>query len=40
MRLSMSIAFDPLSANRRFVGAADLAVLGTLVFVGATRDGA
>ena len=26
-----SIAFDPLSANRRFVGAADLAVLGTLV---------
>ena len=33
-----SIAFDPLSANRRFVGAADLAVLGTLVFAGATRD--
>ena len=24
-----SIAFDPLSANRRFPGAADLAVLGT-----------
>ena len=27
-----NIAFDPLSANRRFAGAADLAVLGTLVF--------
>ena len=26
------IAFDPLSANRRFSGTADLAVLGTLVF--------
>ena len=25
-----SIAYDPLSANRRFAGAADLAVLGTL----------
>ena len=32
-----SIAYDPLSANRRFAGAADLAVLGTLVFTGATR---
>ena len=32
-----SIAYDPLSANRRFAGAADLAVLGTLVFAGATR---
>ena len=26
------IAYDPLSANRRFAGTADLAVLGTLVF--------
>ena len=33
-----NIAFDPLSANRRFAGAADLAVLGTLVFAGPTRD--
>ena len=33
-----SIAYDPLSANRRFAGAADLAVLGTLVFAGATRN--
>ena len=33
-----SIAYDPLSANRRFTGAADLAVLGTLVFAGATRN--
>ena len=32
-----SIAYDPLSANCRFAGAADLAVLGTLVFAGATR---
>ena len=32
------IGFDPLSANRRFVGTADLAVLGTLVFAGPTRD--
>ena len=32
-----SIAYDPLSANRRFAGAADLAVLRTLVFAGATR---
>ena len=32
-----SIAYDPLSANRRFAGAADLAVLGTLVFAGTTR---
>ena len=31
-----SIAYDPLSANRRFAGAADLAVLGTLVFAGPT----
>ena len=27
------IAFDPLSANRRFPGTADLAVLGTLVSI-------
>ena len=33
-----SIAYDPLSANRRFPGAADLAVLGTLVFAGSGRD--
>ena len=32
------VAFDPLSANRRFSGTADLAVLGTLVFVGPTRE--
>ena len=32
------IAFDPLSANRRFAGTADLAVLGTLVFAGPTRE--
>ena len=32
------IAFDPLSANRRFAGTADLAVLGTLVFAGPTRQ--
>ena len=31
------IAYDTLSANRPFAGAADLAVLGTLVFAGATR---
>ena len=31
-----SIAYDPLSANRRFPGTADLAVLGTLVFAGPT----
>ena len=31
------IAFDPLSANR-FTGTADLAVLGTLVFAGPTRE--
>ena len=37
MLLIMMIdAFDPLSANRRFPGAADLAVLGTLVFAGPT----
>ena len=33
-----NIAYDPLSANRRFTGTADLAVLGTLVFTGPTRD--
>ena len=33
-----NVAYDPLSANRRFAGAADLAVLGTLVFAGATRN--
>ena len=32
------VGFDPLSANRRFVSTADLAVLGTLVFAGPTRD--
>ena len=32
------IGFDPLSANRRFTGTADLAVLGTLVFAGPTRE--
>ena len=32
------VAFDPLSANRRFSGNADLAVLGTLVFAGPTRE--
>ena len=35
------IGFDPLSANRRFSGTADLAVLGTLgtlVFAGPTRE--
>ena len=32
------IAFDPLSANRRFPGTTDLAVLGTLVFAGPTRE--
>ena len=37
MTFLASIAYDPLSANRRFAGAADLAVLGTLVFAGATR---
>ena len=33
-----AVAFDPLSANRRFSGTADLAVLGTLVFAGPTRE--
>ena len=33
-----NISFDPLSANRRFSGTADLAVLGTLVFAGPTRE--
>ena len=32
------VGFDPLSANRRFSGTADLAVLGTLVFAGPTRE--
>ena len=32
------IGFDTLSANRRFSGTADLAVLGTLVFAGPTRE--
>ena len=32
------VAFDPLSANRRFPGTADLEVLGTLVFAGPTRE--
>ena len=30
------VAFDPLSANGRFAGTADMAVLGTLVFAGPT----
>ena len=34
----VDVAFDPLSANRRFPGTADLAVLGTLVFAGPTRE--
>ena len=34
----VDIGFDPLSANRRFAGTADLAVLGTLVFAGPTRE--
>ena len=32
------VSFDPLSPNRRFAGTADLAVLGTLVFAGPTRE--
>ena len=32
------ISFDPLSANQRFSGTADLAVLGTLVFAGPTKE--
>ena len=32
------VAFDPLSANRRFSGTTDLAVLGKLVFAGPTRE--
>ena len=32
------VSFDPLSANRRFTGTADLAVLVTLVFAGPTRE--
>ena len=32
------ISFDPLSVNRSFSGTADLAVLGTLVFAGPTRE--
>ena len=32
------VAFNPLSTNRRFPGTADLAVLGTLVFAGPTRE--
>ena len=34
----VNVAFDPLSTNRRFPDTADLAVLGTLVFGGPTRD--
>ena len=34
----VDISFNPLSANRRFSGTADLAVLGTLVFAGPTRE--
>ena len=32
------VSFDPLSANGRFAGTADLGVLGTLVFAGPTRE--
>ena len=34
----VDVAFDPLSTNRRFPAIADLAVLGTLVFGGPTRE--
>ena len=34
----VDVAFDPLSTNKRFPGTADLAVLGTLVFAGPTRE--
>ena len=34
----VDISFHPLSANRRFSGTSDLAVLGTLVFAGPTRE--
>ena len=34
----VDVSFDPLSANRRFAGTVDLAVLGTLVFAGPTRE--
>ena len=33
----VDVSFDPLSANRRFPGNGDLAVLGTLIFAGPTR---
>ena len=32
------VAFDPLSANRSFPSTNDLAVLGTLIFAGPTRE--
>ena len=34
----VDVAFDPLSANRRFPGTDDLALLGTLMFAGPTRE--
>ena len=34
----VDVAFDPLSANRRFPSTDDLAVLGTLIFAGPTRE--
>ena len=34
----VDVSFDPLSANRRFPGTEELAVLGTLVFTGPTRE--
>ena len=34
----VDVAFDPLSTNRRFPATDDLAVLGTLIFGGPTRD--
>ena len=34
----VDVSFDPLSANRRFPSTDDLAVLGTLIFAGPTRE--
>ena len=34
----VDVSFDPLSANRRFLGTDDLAALGTLIFAGPTRE--
>ena len=35
---NVDVAFDPLSTNHRFPATAELAMLGTLVFGGPTRD--